>query len=205
MNDEISITVNQTPLTKFIQPHGSIELVVANEAVDKLITEGGDDFYNFVNRIGLVKDPSLIVLSSRHSYYYDNEEMTKAKTVINLTELNNIKEIKVLMQSYLQNMSQECNFVGCFINNKKFGSFVLRKGSSFTGNTKIADAVELGIVSRYPFINMIYSIMDLKSFTYLSERSVTLMLRNYGFKVLDMAEINGLTFFHSQKIKNILN
>jgi hypothetical protein len=31
------------------------------------------------------------------------------------------------------------------------------------------------------------------------------MLRDYGFKVLDMAEINGLTFFHSQKIKDTFN
>ena len=205
MNDETSITINQSPVINFSQPHGSIDLVVANEAVDNLITEGGDDFYNYVNRIGLVKDPGLIVLSSRHSYFYDNEEMNKAKTVINLTELNQIKEIKGLLQSYLRYMPQQCNFVGCFINNKKFGGFVLRKGSSFSGHTKTSDAVELGIVSRYPFINMIYSIMDRKTNTYLTERSVTLMLKDYGFKVLDMAEINGLTFFHSQKIKDTFN
>ena len=204
MNNEIN-TVSQTSLININQALGSLDLVIANEAIDKLITEGGDDFYNYVTRTGLAKDPGLIVLSSQHSYFYDNEEMSKAKTVINLTELNQIKEIKVLMHTYLHFMPQRCNFIGCFVNNKKFGSYALRNNSSFSRNTKTSEAVELGIVSRYPFINMLYSKMDLRTNTYLTEKRVTMMLGGYGFKVLDMMELNGLTFFHSQKIKNSLN
>ena len=204
MNNETRI-INPVGLLNINQALSSMELVIANEAVDSLITEGGHDFYNYVNRIGLAKDTGLIVLSSQHSYFYDNEEMSKAKTVINLTELNQIKEIKILLQSYLQFMPRNCNFVGCFVNNKKFGSYGLRNNSSFSRNTKTSEAVELGIVSRNPFINMLYSKMDLRTNTYLSEKRVTGMLGVYGFKVLDMQELNGLTFFHSQKIKNIFN
>jgi hypothetical protein len=204
MNNETRI-INPTRLININQALSSLDLDIANEAVDNLITEGGADFYNYVKRIGLSKDPGLIVLSSQHSYFYDNEEMNQAKTVINLTELNKIKEIKVLLQSYLNFMPQQCNFVGCFVNNKKFGNYDLRNNSSGRLNTKTSDAVELGIVSRYPFINMLYSLMDLKTNTYLSEKRVSLMLGFYGFKVLDMSELNGLTFFHSQKIKNTLN
>ena len=204
MNNETRI-INPVRLLNINQALSSMELVIANEAVDSLITEGGHDFYNYVNRIGLAKDTGLIVLSSQHSYFYDNDEMSKAKTVINLTELNQIKEIKILLQSYLQFMPRNCNFVGCFVNNKKFGSYGLRNNSSFSRNTKTSEAVELGIVSRNPFINMLYSKMDLRTNTYLSEKRVTGMLGVYGFKVLDMQELNGLTFFHSQKIKNIFN
>jgi hypothetical protein len=203
--NNITSTINQTPFINLSQALSSLELVISNDAIDSLFTEGGNDFYNYVNRIGLLNDPSLIVLSSLHSYFYDNEEMNKAKTIINLTELNQIKDLKVILESSLHFMPQHCNYVGCFVNNKKYGSYALRNSSSISRNRKTSDEVELGIVSRYPFINMLYRKMDLKTNTYMSESRVILMLGIYGFKVLDMSELNGLTFFHSQKIKDTFN
>ena len=47
--------------------------------------------------------------------------------------------------------------------------------------------------------------MDSKTDAYLSEKSVTFMLGSYGFKVMDMTEFNGLTYFHAQKVENTLN
>lgn len=201
MVNESNIIVNQRAITNLSQPVSSVGLVIANEAVDKLITEGGEDFYNYVNRIGLVKDPNLIVLSSMHSYFYDTEELNNAKTVINLKELNQIKQIK----SLLHFLPQSCNFVGCFVNNKTIERYALRKSSSSIDNKKSADYLENGIVSRFPFINMLYSIMDFKTNTYLSRSIVVSLLEDYGFKVIDMTEYNGLTFFHSKKIGDKYN
>jgi hypothetical protein len=178
---------------------------VADEAVDNLITEGGEDFYNYVKSIGLAKDPELIVLSSRHGYYYDVHEMKNVRTVINLKELNKIKEIKSLFKSYLHFLPNSCNFVGCFVNNKKVERFVLRNSSDFIENKKCSDAVELGIFSTYPFINKLYSIMDLRTNTYMSERSVSLLLKDHGYKVMDMTEFNGRTFFHSKRVVDSFN
>ena len=47
--------------------------------------------------------------------------------------------------------------------------------------------------------------MDLRTNTYMSEGSVTLLLKDHGYRVLDMTEYNGLTFFHSQKVEAALN
>ena len=200
MINETNIMVNPSPITNLNPAVSPIKLKVANEAVDSLITEGGEDFYNYVNRIGLAKDPSMIVLSSLHSYYYGTEEINKANTIVDLKELNQIKQIKSILQLYLQFLPQNCNFVGCFVNNKKVERFELRNGSNLIGNKSISDSIELGIVSRFPLLNRIYSIMDSKTNTYMSEMSVTLLLKDFGFKVMDMTEFNGLTFFHSQKV-----
>jgi len=99
--NEISIRENLTEIVNLSLSVKSTDLVVADEAVDNLITEGGEDFYNYVKSIGLAKDPDLIVLSSRHGYYYDVHEMKNVRTVINLKELNKIKQIKSLFKSYL--------------------------------------------------------------------------------------------------------
>ena len=186
-------------------PVSSIDMVVASEAVDNLISEGGEGFYNYVNRIGLANDSNLIVLSSQHKYYYDSEEIDKARTVINLKELNLIKQITSLLHSHLRFLPLRCNFVGCFVNNEKTDRYALRKSSCYNEKIKNNDKVELGIISRFPFINMLYSIMDSRTNKYMSERLVTSMLSVHGFKVIDMTELNGLTYFHSQKVSKIFN
>jgi len=199
-----SIITNRTDVT-LSHPVSSTELVVASEAVDKLISEGGEGFYNYVNRIGLANDSNLIVLSSQHKYYYDSEEIDKVRTVINLKELNLIKQISSLLHSHLRFLPLRCNFVGCFVNNEKTDRYALRKSSCYNEKIKNNDKVELGIISRFPFINMLYSIMDSRTNKYMSEGLVTSMLSVHGFKVIDMTELNGLTYFHSQKVKKIFN
>jgi hypothetical protein len=183
----------------------SAEMVVATEAVDKLITEGGENFYNYFTSLGLSKDSNLIVLSSKHHYYYDFEEMNKAKIIVNLKELNQIKEIKGLLHSHLHFLHENCNFIGRFINNSKIERYTLSKIISSKEKTRNSDDVELGIISRFPFINMLYSLMDSKTNTYLSEKTVALMLGVHGFKVIDMKEVNGVTFFHSRKTGDTFN
>ncbi len=179
---------------------GSAEMVVAKEAFDELITEGGEDFYNYVAFLGLLKEPDLIVLSSKHHYYYDSEEMNKAKTVVNLKELNRIREIKSFFHSHLYSLTVKCSFVGFFINNAKVDRYSLRDSSSLHVNKKRTDDIENSIVSRFPFINMLYGLMDSKKNAYMTEAIVRLLLKDNGFKVIDMTELNGLTFFHSQKL-----
>jgi hypothetical protein len=186
-------------------PFYPVKLPVANEAVDILITEGGEDFYNYLKRIGLAKDPGLIVLSSQHNYYYDSEEMDSMKTVVNLTEFNRIKQIKSLLHSHLHFLPKGCNFIGCFENNKKVERYTLSDRSGDREKKGNFDLCELGILSRYPFINMLYSMMDSKTNAYMSEESVILMLGIHGFKVMDMTEFKGLTYFHSIKTGKISN
>jgi hypothetical protein len=187
------------------EPERSDDMVLVNEAVDKLRTEGGEGFYNYVDSLGFSNDSNLIVLSSKHHYYYDSEEINKAKTVVNLKELNRIKEIKSLLHSHLHFLPQKCNFVGCFVNNKKNERFGLKKGANSKEKVMNSDDIELGILSRFPFLNMLYSLMDSRTNNYLSEESVASMLGVHGFKVIDMKEVNGLTFFHSQKAGNTFN
>jgi hypothetical protein len=177
----------------------------SDRPVDILLDEGGDSFYKYANWFGLVTDNDLVVLSSMHHYFYDAEEMKNVKTIINIKELNQIKLIKDLLHSCLDILPQINNFLGCFVDNKKINGYVLNDGSYSGENRKRLEASENGIVSRFPFLNMIYSIMDSRTNTYLSEKSVSLLLEDYGFKIVDMTEIKGLTYFYSQKIGAIYN
>jgi hypothetical protein len=203
--ENITEIVDQRRETNLNLPVSTIDLVVASEAVDKLITEGGEGFYNYVSRIGLANDPSLVVLSSLHNYYYDSEEMKSVKTIINLKELNLIKQIKSLLYSHLHFLPGKCNFIGCFVNNKRVERYAIRNSSYPAKKTENSDNIELGIISRFPLINMLYSFLDSKTNIYMSERSVSSMFRAHGFRMMDMTESDGITFFHAQKVEETYN
>jgi hypothetical protein len=203
--DKTDIIIKQRTLTYLNQPGHPIDLKGSNDPIDILITEGGENFYNYVDWLGLAKDPNLVVLSSRHHYYYDAEEMNNVKTVINLKELNQIKQIKRFLHSSFHIMPQKSNFIGCFVDNKKTNGYILRIDSSAYHDNKSFDEIENGIVSQNPFLNMLYGIMDSKTNNYMSKRSVSLLLEGQGCKVMDMTDLNGLTYFHSQKIRSDYN
>ncbi len=175
-----------------------------NEALDRLLSEGGESFYKYVESLCLADKPELIVLSSEHHYYYDQEELSGVKTLINLKELNRIKDIKGFLQSCLYYLPPKSNFVGCFTDNEKVNGYELKFRSS-RDNKKAMDEIDNGIVSSFPFLNMLYSLMDSRVYKYMSKTEISILLGEYGFNVLNMTEINGLTFFHSQKAKVTYN
>lgn len=170
-----------------------------------LMGEGREDFVNYIEWLGLDKDPNPVVLSSMHHYYYDAEEMKKVNTVVNLIKLNNIKEIKEFLYSISHILSPQSNLIGCFIDGKNQNLFDLRKNTSASESKEISTAVENGIMSRIPLLNKIYSLIDAKTNKFLTKQNVTFLLEEHGFKVHDITEMNGLTYFRAKKVKTLRN
>ena len=177
------------------------DLVKINHFDEILTSEGNESFKHYIEWLGLYRDPKLVVLSSIHHYYYDAEEMKSVKTVVNLKELNQIKEIDSFLNSISQILPSKCYFIGCFVDNKKQNGFVLRNSSSDYQTKKKSEEINNGIVSKIPFLNMLYSIMDLKTSKYLSAKNVTILLKKNGFKLMDMTELEGLTYFCAQSLR----
>jgi hypothetical protein len=169
--------------------------------IDILCSEGGGDFVNYIEWLGLSKDPNLMVLSSMHHYYYDSEEMKNIKSLINLKEFNQIKDIKVFLHSIFRIIPLKSYFIGCYVDNNKKNGFEVSEGHSSIKSKMTSEAVENGISSRNPFLNMIYDLIDSRTNNYLSKAGITQLLEDCGFKVLDITEINGISYFCAQKHK----
>jgi hypothetical protein len=176
--------------------------VARNVPVQKaLLNEDCKNFVKYLDKLGLSSEADIVVLSSLHHYYYDAEEMTNVKTIINLKELNMIKELKDFLHSSFHILPPDCNLIGCFINNKKQNGFILNTNPSDFYYKRNSDAIENGIASSSPFLNMIYNVIDSKTNKYLSERSVFLILQEHGFGVTDFTEIDGLTYFCAKSLR----
>jgi hypothetical protein len=210
MRNMISVSepnvINNQRINILSKPDGtSIDLTENNHIFETMAAEGCEHFVNYIEWLGLAKDPNLVILSSIYHYYYDAEEMKNVKTVVNLKELNQIKQINSFLHSIFHILPLKSNFIGCFIDNKKINGYALRNNSSSYYKKRSFDAIENSIVSRIPFLNMIYSMIDSRTNKYMSKKNVSLLLKDHGFKVLDMTELNGLIYFHSQKVRSADN
>jgi hypothetical protein len=194
---------NNQQIRTLVNRKGSLINLSENSSISEILaSEGRLDFYSYIKGLGLTRDNNLVFLSSIRHYYYDEEEMKNVQTVVNLKGLNQIKQIKDFLHSIHHILTQNSNFIGFFIDNKKVNGYKLRNNFSIHQENIINDELENGVVSPNPFLNMLYSFMDLKTNKYLSGSSVSMLLEDHGFKVLDMKEVNGLTYFHAQKVKS---
>ena len=189
------ITDNKDIMSRVSQRDIESDLVKNNPGLELLAAEGNTDLVNYIEWLGLDKDPNLVVISSVHHYYYDIEEMKNVKTVINLIQLNQVKEIKSFLHSIFHILTPESNFIGYFIDNKK------QNGSDSINNHGDSISVENGILSKIPLLNKIFNIMDSKTNKNLSRKGVSVLLEEHGLKILDMTELNGLTYFHAKKVQ----
>ena len=205
MRSEIKIlehdVISNQAITRYSIFSQTTAVAPGNKKVPELLgAECSEDLLNYIDWLGLSNDPNFLVLPSTHHYFYDAEEIKNVKTVINLKELNHIKDLKGFLHSIFRILPQKSYFIGSFLDSKKNNGYELRNSSSSHKNLMVNEAVENGIISRIPFLNMLYSLLDSKTNSYMSKASVAQLMSEHGFKVLDITELNGMTYFCTQRV-----
>jgi hypothetical protein len=152
-------------------------------AIVNLIAEDGENFFRYLKSLGLTRENNLVVLSSRHHYYYDMDEMKSVKTLINLKKLNMIKYLDEFLSTLVQILPPDTKFLGCFSD----CNVSLKNGASFLHPLKLL---------RHKI-----NILDLRIERTLNKKTVSEILESHGFKITNMTEMNGLTYFCSQNVR----
>jgi hypothetical protein len=181
-----------------------IDIVENKKIHETFAVEGSETFLDYVYKLGLVEDPNLIVLSSIHHYYYDVSELKNVTTLVNIKQLNHIDKINDFLKSIFHVLPYKANLIGCFEENNRRLEFIRNNKSGYKIVTKDPEALENGIVSKNPILNMLYSFMDAKTNNFMTRKSVTSLLNEHGFRVLDFSVLNGLTYFHAKNERAIL-
>ena len=162
--------------TNLTRPLPSSDETKKNLAIGKLLNEDGENFIDYLNRLDLANDPNSLVLSSKQHYYYDYEELKGVTTLINMKRLNLIKHLGDFFHTVKTVLNPKANFIGCFSDRK----------------TQMATSLSSRIYKR--FINFLDSRFDIE----IDKKDISRLLESHGFKIIDMTEINGLTYFRSQ-------
>jgi hypothetical protein len=182
-------------------PRRSVAERFENNHISGRRTDGiSDDFSVYLRKLYLARDHDMIVLSSSNHYYYEAEDLKNVKTLVNVKQLNHINQVREFLDNIFSILPSKSYLIGCFSDNENQIRFL---SDSHKPERKLAgqfDPAENGIASRNPFLNMVYNILDIKTNRYLTKKAVSRELEISGWKVVDMTEIKGLTYFCAQKI-----
>jgi hypothetical protein len=150
-----------------------------NSVINSLRTEGGIYFMRYIKSLGLLGEPNMMVLSSRHHYYYDENDCKGVKVIVNLKKLNQIKYLDLFLNSLSRILPDDSGFIGYFSACNTFkGNFFLKKWI-FNLHTRLK--------------NLFSSETDY----YLNEYKVSELLKKNGLTIVNMIRMNGLIFFYS--------
>ncbi len=163
--------------TNFIGKEAAPERIINNPVIDKLIAEGGEMFFHYLTWLGLVNEPAIMVLSSRH-HYYDHNDFKGLTTLINQKKMNLIKHPDSFMNVICRVLSPNANFIGCF------------------SDKRTPKRIELS----YPTCKRQNYFSESKSYIEIDRIDFSGLLESHGFRVMDMTEINGLTYFRAMKL-----
>ncbi len=171
-------------LNDFVNPKFREKVIVPETSrispvLENIRSEAGIDLIQYLHILNLEKDPNLMALSSIHHYFYDSDDLKRIKTLINLKKLNNIKSLGSFLQKVVRILPQEAIFIGYFRNDT--GN---RSDFSFNQTTKIFNGL----------VNYFDSITDRS----LTKDDVARLLEEHKLKVVDITDINGMTYFCSR-------
>jgi len=153
-----------------------------NPLLENILSEGGEDFFQYLTWIGLAKEQDLMVLSSVQHYHYDHNDLLGIKALVNLKKLNQIRHPDSFLHTLFRIMPSNAYFAGYFKSNPKGA-----RRSKFSRALRFL----CGLVKH----------LNPGHETCISRKIAKGLLEGNGFKVLDMTEINGITYFWAQNCR----
>lgn len=200
MQDDGERMIGQTYQNATINPDN--DEITRSENVEQRLSTGYRTYWEYLEYLGLAGDPNMIILSPSQHYFYDLEDLKEVSTILNLKQLNYIRDLKEFLKTLNHMLSDDMLFIGSFIDRKyQFSFFSNYRYPDHP--TRGVDPVENGISSKIPLLNLIYDFLDSRTNNMnMTKKSVTAILEDSGFSVVDMTEINGLLCFCARKARN---
>jgi hypothetical protein len=153
------------------------ERTLNSPVMENLVAEGGENFFHYLKDMDLEDESNIMVLSSRHGYYYDYKDLKGVSILVNLKKLNRMRHLDSFLHIVYDSLSAGSNFIGCF-------------SDSRTNNSLRQTAKSCKGFGNY---------LDSGTNIEIDKIDVFTLLELHGFKVIDMTVINGLTYFKAQK------
>jgi len=166
----------------------------------ELAADVREDLFSYLDRMGLINESGMLVIPSTRHFFYDADDLKGVKTIVNLKQLNHVREIRDFLKKVSELLPQKSNFVGCFVDNNTQNGFADKYSNLPRQLSEKAEVFENGIESRIPFINRMYSFIDFRTNRYLTRRTVSHLLEECGLQLVGMTELNGLTYFCTEKV-----
>ncbi len=144
---------------------------------DNLVYEEGQDFLDYLIWLGLLGESKLLVLSPKHNYYFDQNDLNDIRVLVIPKKLNMIKHPYSFLHIVFRVLPPGAYFIGCF------------------SESDYSKARKSPLAHNSASFNKFISSLDSNSYWDLNRNNVSGMLESHGFKSVDMTEIKGLVYF----------
>lgn len=144
-----------------------------------LTAVGGRNFFRYLKNFNLLREQEIFILSPNMHFYYDENDFKGIKTFINLRKLNLLKDPDEFLHTASLILPYNVNFIGCFSDNNSAG---------------VEDFIP-------KLVTRLNNYIDFRTDHTLNRKEVSGLLVKHGYNVIDMSEINKLTFFYSKHIR----
>jgi len=158
------------------------EISSLSPVLENIRTLAGTDFFQYLRFLQIEKEQNMMALSSTHHYYYDFDDMKGIKTLVTLKKLNSIKSLGTFFQTVVRILPQEAIFIGYFKND--------------TGNRPV-----FSFFQTTRLYNGIVNYLDFKTDLSLTKDHVSRILGENKLQLIDITDINGMTYFCSRNIR----
>jgi len=164
-----------------------------------LSDEDCEDFYYYIEWLGLPKNNNIIVLPLSNHYYYQPKDFEETETLVNLRCLNHIRNLRTFLRSIHQSLQPNCFFTGCFTDQNNNRTLMKESNNNISGRSDTYTHDNFKLSRASIFKGKLNQMLDLKTNIKLTKDSVSSILKDIGFIVLGMSELNGKTYFCAQK------
>ncbi len=137
----------------------------------------------YLKKLGLSIKKNYLVLTSKEHYFYSEEDLRTIKTLINLKRLNSIRNPDRFLHNLFRILPSDANFIGCFTD-----SDLHKKNGIFPDKTSA-------------LLNWFINFLENKPERRLNKKEVHELLETHGFRIVDMTDIDDLTFFWSRNAR----
>lgn len=152
-------------------------------SVAKLLTSGGVSLFRYLVKTGLFRDPGVVILSPAEHANFGSDDIGRITTLVTLRRLNLVKHLEMFLNCLARILPADANFVGCF-------------SQPDPGDTADGDVGQVQHKSTLSF----FVHHDHYESHFLNRGKVSELLERNGLRLVSMAEINGITWFHSRKV-----
>jgi len=185
VNNKTDVITNKISVTETDITDLSAGIGGSNPVILDLITEGGEDFYHYLQFLNLGHINKMIVLSPKHHYYFESHDLADIRVLVNIVRLNQIKNLKSFLDTLFKVLPPKADFIGCFTESK------VKNGNIFPFYPPVK------------IFNMVVNFLNSKTERIMNKKDIVKLFSLYGYKLNDLTEINGLIYFNARVNKEL--
>jgi hypothetical protein len=176
------------------------------DVLSSIKEEGGKNFFEFFNEIGVFQLKNILVLSSQHHFFFDYEKVQASELIINFNLANKIHGLQEFVGNLNRMMPMGKYYVGCFNDQiSEYKSFLESKPNFILRANFSANSFIHKVVPSIPLFKHLYYFSTNGQTKRIAKRDVEKLFKLFGFKMITTTTADGKTFFMVQKVQNLVN